>query len=348
MKSRTFDSVEEALRFQAVACTILGSPFNGALCDLLAADVEAGGPSADLLGGRSTVQFDALPLRVLGGLHWLALGGESPDLAAHYPSTGGDGDVAAVWPAVRRALSHPDVVAALDRPPQTNEVGRAVALHAGLAEIVEGNAQPLHLREIGSSAGLNLRLDSFGYGTPTGRVGDEHSPLQFPDVFVEGAPSFDVPIEIASRRGCDQDPIDPTEEAGARWLTAYVWPDQEERIAKLRAGIEVARRVPAVVDRAGAAEWLAEQLAGRPAVGTAVVMHSIVWQYLDDPTRTRILATLVDVGDRATATRSLAHLRYEPNDTYTSAELRLTTWPGGEDRLLAEGAFHLGPLTWRV
>jgi hypothetical protein len=129
-----------------------------------------------------------------------------------------------------------------------------------------------------------------------------------------------------------------------------VWPGQDERFALLRAALDIARQVPPVVDRADAADWLDAQLAD-PVPGVAtVVYHSIFWQYLDGPTRDRIVATLGEAGRRATADAPLAWLRLEPAESGHPAELRLATWDGaagsGHDRLLATSGFHGGPVTW--
>jgi hypothetical protein len=52
-------------------------------------------------------------------------------------------------------------------------------------------------------------------------------------------------------------------------------------------------------------------------------------------------------GARATPAAPLAWLRYEPHrEPYLGAELRLTSWPGGEDRSLALCGYHGDPVEW--
>ena len=173
------------LRAQADWCSARPSPFYGALLYRMAADAEARGPTWD----RLAVTVDDPPgylahLGLLAGVHHLVLGGEAPELAAHYPSTGGDGDADAAWPALR------DVIAtrgdALDpwlrKRPQTNEVGRAVPLMSGLLEVCAETRRPVRLLEIGASAGLNLRLDHFWYQAGTRGAGDPSSPVRFLDL----------------------------------------------------------------------------------------------------------------------------------------------------------------------
>ena len=131
-------------------------------------------------------------------------------------------------------------------------------------------------------------------------------------------------------------------------LTSYLWPDQKERLADLRGALEVAARVPASVARAAAPGWLEEQLA-KPAPGVAtVVFHSIVWQYLSHADRERVRCTIEEAGSRASTGAPLAWLRFEPSADRACAELRLASWPGGEDRLLATAGYHGRPVRWLI
>jgi hypothetical protein len=341
----TIYTVAELFRFQALGCEQLGSPFYRDLCLHFAHDAESGGPTANAFAPNSG--DGAYPLRMLGGIHRLVLNGDAPELAPFYPSVGGNGDAAAAWPAVFARRHDPAVIAALARPPQTNETGRAVGLFAGLTQIAAEVGVELHLREIGASAGLNLRLDRFAYDHPGGIAGDPASALRFPDQWQGDAlPPFGAKPMIASRIGCDKDPIDALGD-GAEWLRAYVWPDSAQRRANLDAAIEIARDVPAEIVRADAAEWLAAETATRPSAGAFVVMHSTMWQYLTDETRAAITATMHAAGSTATKEAPVAWLRYEPFPFGTPRpEVRLTRWPGGVDRVLAHGSYHLGPVEW--
>ena len=134
------------------------------------------------------------------------------------------------------------------------------------------------------------------------------------------------------------------EDDGRTTLLSFAWPDQGERLALVRAACEIARRVPAVVERANGADWVTAHLA-QPAHGVAtVVYHSIVIQYFDEASRDRFAAALVDAGRRATRDAPLSWLRMEPGGE--QAELRLTTWPGGEERLVATTGFHGRDVRW--
>ena len=120
---------------------------------------------------------------------------------------------------------------------------------------------------------------------------------------------------------------------------------------RARAAIDIARDVPAVIDRADAVGWLADQCATRTPGTTLVVYHSVVWQYLPEPTQTAVRESLRAAGARASADAPIAWLRLEPTpDTYVPAELRLTLWDGSpapHEWLLATTGFHGGPIAWR-
>jgi hypothetical protein len=309
------DVVAGWLRFQAHGCRELGSTLYAALLEHAADDLEAGGPVRQALEGfEGESGWSALALRLMGAVHRLVLTGRLPELARHYPSAGGDGDAEAAWPMFRAALAgHRDEVRTLvARPCQTNEVGRCAALIGGFLEVGRRTGLPLRILEIGASAGLNLRWDHYRYEAGRSSWGDAGSPVQFTGVF-EVAPSLDRDVVVAERLGCDLDPIDPTSEDGSLTLRSFIWADQLDRFRRLEGAIEVARRVPAPVERLDALEFLRRELASpRPGVAT-VVYHSVFMQYLDEPARNELARTIESA--------PVSHLSMEPGES--TFEVRL-------------------------
>jgi hypothetical protein len=345
-------TLAETFRWFSGACEGLGSALWADINERLAVDVERDGPTWALLAEHAEDPTDAAyPLRVLGGAHRLALGGEAPALAAHLPSTGGDGDADGTWAALLGLLETPPagLVDALSRPPQTNEVGRAASMIGGFLVVAAETRRPLRVLEIGSSAGLNLRFDRFRYEQGTDGFGPPASSVRFADLWADRQPPFDAPLEVVARGGCDLDPVDPTTDDGRLTLLSYVWPDQEERFERTAGAIDIARQVPVTLDREDAEVWLERRLREPTPATTTVVFHSVMWQYLDDATRAGIVGTLERAGAAATTDSPLAWLRLEPADDFSCAELRLRTWPeeaDGQERLLARCSFHLGPVEW--
>jgi hypothetical protein len=335
------------LRFEADWCDALGSPLYATLLIRAADDAVAGGPVWDVLEGRERDRrFSALALRFLAAVHRLVLQGRAPALGRHYPSAGGDGDAAAAWrPFLQTVRRNRDELRELVRLTcQTNEIGRSAALLGGFLLVARETGVPLRVLEVGASAGLNLRWDHFRYEAGRRGWGDRRSPVRIRGAYRGGTPPFDVAAEVIERRGCDLAPIDATEEEGRLRLLSSIWATQPERMDALAAAVEVARRVPAVVDRASAAGWLRRRLA-RPAPGVAtVVFHSIVLQYLTPAARRGVVAAITEAGAHATVKAPLAWLTMEPGPEET--DVKLTTWPGGVTRVIARSSYHGRPVTW--
>lgn len=328
------------------------SPFYVELLERMTDCVRSGGPTWDLLApyaGEPATEY--YPFRALAGVHHEVLSGARPGLAARYPSAGGDGDAAAAWPEVREAFAahDPDVLADLRHPLQTNETSRCGALIGGFcAFAAETGGMPLRALELGSSAGLNLHLDRYRYEADGLALGPADSPVRFRDYWEGGTPAFDASLEIVERRGCDIDPIDVTSDEGRLMLQSYIWPDQVSRLETLRGAISVAGSLPVGVEGESADTWLAARLAESPDAGAAtLVFHSVFWVYVPDPVRAGIVDALESASARATTDAPLGWLRYEEStENPREVELRLTTWPGGTERLLAVGRHHLHPLRW--
>ena len=325
------------------------SPLYSTLCSHMAADVTAGGPTWRLLAPYATEPADEYyPFRALAGVHHMVLRGELDELKAHYPSEGGDGDGEAAWPLVRDAFAAMpgEVISSLKHPLQTNETARCGALVGGFLTVAAEAGMPLRVRELGASAGLNLHFDRYRYEQDGAAFGPADSPVRFRDHWREGVPPFDAPLEVVSRRGCDIDPIDPTTDEGRLSLLAFMFPDQMRRYELLREAIEVARAFPSEVDKESVETWVERELAELPEGEATVVYHSLFWIYLPDEIRAKTKAAIEDAASRAGEANPLAWLSYELGPELVDCELRLTSWPGGEERLLATGDVHIAPVRW--
>jgi len=246
---------------------------------------------------------------LLVAIHRMVLEGRLPEAARFYPSMGGQADVDALWPHFLEAVPH----AVLPVCVQMNDVRRSRALLPGFLEVVRQTGLPLRLLEIGASAGLNLRWDHF--------------------------PFLEVPatVRVVERRGCDLNPIDPTLEESRAALLCFLWPDQTDRIQQFTEALEIARRVPAPVDRSDAVPWLQTHLAEQRSGVATVVFHSVFMPYLNEDTRENVRRSIEQAGQRATAEAPLAWLSMEPNSG--QADVHLTLWPGGDRRLIAQAGF---------
>ena len=341
----------QTIEVQGQVCAGMGSAMYGDVLALVAGDVEADGMFAQIFAGHENDSGRmALPLRLLGGLHRLALDGRAPALRRWYPSVGGDWNADAAWPdIVRAAAEHAEYLrAALDQPPQTNEVGRSAALIGGLLALSDRFGLPVRLFEIGCSAGLNLRADHYRYRYPGGELGSGRFAGHHRRRLAGRPASHGRRLNIVERHGYDIAPLDATGTDGELTLLSYVWPDQQARLDRLRGAISVARQVPATLHRRNATEAVAGlELAGATLT---VLWHSIMWQYLSLPEQSAIEASIEEIGARAQPESPFAHLTLEPHRRTPEADVefvvRARCWPAGDDRLLAACSPHGPPVIW--
>ena len=253
---------------QARFCDASEAPFTARLCRLLGAHIDPG----SALGLRldswpRDPGTDALALRLTGGLHAAVLSGSAPELAACYPPDA-TGDDARLWAAIAPVLRTPAFLAYVDSAPQTNEVMRSAPLAAGLLAVAAETGLALSLLELGASAGLNLLPDRYRLELGGVLAGDPQSALVLAPRW-GGAPPPDVPLRIASRAGVDLNPLDPSNPADRVRLLSYVWPDQPERLARMRAALAIAGQSAVQIDAGDAADFVERHAV--PTAGMATV-----------------------------------------------------------------------------
>src|SRR5690349_4794582 len=97
----------EQLRAQGAASPTLGSPFTGALCDLLADRLDRTSAfGRRILDWPTDPHPEALALRACGALNALARSGREAALTAVYPPAPFDAD--RMWAAIAGALARHD------------------------------------------------------------------------------------------------------------------------------------------------------------------------------------------------------------------------------------------------
>jgi hypothetical protein len=340
-------TLPELFRVQARYCRILGSPLYEHLLEQSASDFEGEGPTARVLALHAKDEPKTmLSLRFMGAVHRAVLQGRAPELAEFYPSVGGQVDLARVWLAFSETLERigEDIQDDIGPPVQTNEVARSAALLGGFLVVAKSTGLPLRVLEVGASAGLNLHFDRYFYETDAQSWGDASSPVRLRGIIEGESFPWSAGADVVDRRGCDAAPLDPASERDRLLLRSFVWPDQIERFGLLTAALDFAQANGVEVERADAAEWVAQQLA-RPAEGRAtVVFHSIVMMYLSDESRESLVATIDEAGQRATPSAPLAWLRMELGGD--EADVLLTLWPGGEERLIAKAGYQGQSVSW--
>lgn len=344
--------VRAAFAKQAAICTASGAPFTGRVCGLIGERLDRSSAIGRRVldwSGNPSHEGDALPLRLAGGLHGLARFGDEALRTVYPPNVAPENDDA-LWEIVGGAIVSNDAQLSpwLDGPPQTNEVGRSGGLMAGLLVLAERFGLPFALYELGASAGLNTRLDRYAYRLGETGAGEGDSTVRLtPEWRGDSPPSAEV--RVVRRAGVDRHPLDPTDPATRERLSAYVWADQRERLARLEAALKTAAVTPARIDTGDAADWIEAKLALEPEPGVCrVVMHTIAFQYFPPEVQARVRARIEAAGASATEDAPVAWLTFEAegSDFVRTPMLRLRAWPGGEDVALAKGHPHGAWYEW--
>lgn len=348
MGTRGEAAIRTAFTNQAAYCERNSAPITAKVCNAILAAVE-GDKSNALLerirGWAGAPLADALPLRIAGGIHALYLAGEASELAPIYRGLPVNAD-----PIVEEVMlvHEARLLPWLDSPPQTNEAGRSSNFIAALLWLA-GRGLPAQFEclEIGSSAGINLMIDRYGYDLGGVKVGPDAPAMAFKPGW-KGNPPPDVQIGLLSLKGCDIAPVDLTDPAQALRLKAYIWPEHTIRFDRMEAAIAAAEQSKPDVLKMDAAEFVEAELAKPQAAGTTrVLMHSIVWQYVPEDQQQRVIAAMETAAGRATPDAPLAWIALEANRTLHRHELRVRYWPGGEEEtLLARAHAHGADIEW--
>lgn len=339
---------------QAGWCHLLGSPFTAGLLETMGKNYEAGGIVARLLHDYDgQPRKDALGLRLTGCLHYAALTGMDAELAAIYPANNPGVQFDAVWGQCEAFLTQNEAFVRefMRNAPQTNETRRSIALlTAFIAAAQRFPNLPLHMVELGASAGLNTNWDKFSYKASNWQRAGSSDVHITTDWQAPALETPDYPLKIASKIACDLNPLDIHNDEAVNRIRCYVWADQEERLARLNAAIALARSEGSQVTQASADAFL-DTVIAKWETGTApghlVIYHSVFLQYPPRPVIEGIISRIEAAGAKATSERPVSWVAYEPvslfDKAYTTGDMvaRLQSWPGGEAQILLRSNGHV-------
>ena len=217
------------------------SPLYAALSKAGAQDPEILALSAQALGA-------APPVHLFISAHYLLLGGVEDPLARFFPTlTPNPGAPEEAWPHFRRfCLSHRDELTQLLRtkPIQMTYVERCRVLMPAMCLAGQMAGAPIHIVELGCSAGIMLIFDKYAYEMRPGEVvGPEDAEIRLKGELHGGA-KLEMP-RILSRTGIDLNLIDPHSADDRRWMLATCFPEllgEQQRLARamdLVAGTDI-------------------------------------------------------------------------------------------------------------
>jgi hypothetical protein len=250
------------------------------------------------------------PNVLFGAVRRLLLRGDPHPLGRHYARAAREGTAAdgtSAWPDFRDFChAHREEIARLveSRRVQTNEVGRCAAFLVALASVIDPPAAPVALLDVGTSAGLNLLLDRYGYRfrLPDGRTlaaGAPDSAVVL-DCEVRGGrpPVPSAPPRVVARLGIDLHPVDVRRDDEVLWLRALIWPDRPERERRLLDAVAIARRERLDLREGNAADLLPGAIEDLPKDALVCVLQSAFRHQLTASDRARVEGALRDASRR--------------------------------------------------
>lgn len=244
------------------------------------------------------------PMALLAAVQYLLF--EQPDhrLAAFYPSV--DGETRPVddttYPAFKTFCDayEAEIRDLLStRRVQTNTVRRSACLLPAFEYVSRAvDRAPLGLVEIGSSAGLNLLWDRYGYQYDGRTVGDETSPVH---IECEPRGGIEPPLPdgmppVGSRRGVDLHPLDVTDTEDRQWLDALIWPEHKSRRANVRQAAGIAAEQPPSIHEGDVLEILGDVVDRVPADQPVCLYNSYVLYQLSDSQRADLYDLVSSLG----------------------------------------------------
>jgi hypothetical protein len=241
-----------------------------------------------------------------------------------------EGDMGSIETFRAFCLTHAAEIQAIlqTRRVQTNEVGRCAYLLPAFAIAAAAfQGRPLAVIEVGTSAGLLLNWDLYGYrysGVET-TIGDSNSQVQVPCELRGTAlpPLPNTMPEISSKLGIDLRFIDLSNENEKRWLQSLVWPEHQDRANLLATAIEVQRQHPVRLINGDGLTLLPDVLAGVSRDSVACVFHTAVLNQFPREDRVTFSNLLSDHGNK----RDLVWISGEMAPGAPSiVQVEITTW----------------------
>jgi len=232
---------------------------------------------------------------------------------------------------------------------QTNEVQRAWALLPCFLELARWSGiETFDLIELGTSAGLLLLWDRYGYRYDAGAWGTRDAALQ-----LSGEERAPVPADVLGvhphvrrRVGIDRNPLDLRDPHDLRLLKSFVWAGQDERLARLEDAAVALREDPPELVRGDIAEVLPGELDRRDDGALTVVLNSATIGYLDPTGQRRVREAL----ERSGREGPLAYVTttQPASGTHRYWALAIELWPAEARRELAFADFHGAWMEWRA
>lgn len=262
-----------------------GSPLYSGLCVHARNDADLLALAAHAAPGQPPA------FHLLSAVHFLLLSGIDHPLARHFANLTPAPEAAekAYGPFRSFCFDYADEIREIlaSRTVQSTSVERAVFALMALDHLYRQVNAPLHLIEIGCSAGLLMLFDKYHYDF--GKFGTVNTPeaavrvdARLHGPFARAASGIPP---VASRVGVDLQPVDAAAEVERRWLLALIFPEWLNRQRNLDVALDLAARSKLRILQGDANELLPGLLAQTP--DPVCVFHSMCLYYFGSQAQER-------------------------------------------------------------
>jgi hypothetical protein len=243
------------------------------------------------------------PNLFFGAVHYLLLKGHNDELRAYYASIVNDPrEPETAFAYFRRFCvehEHEIIPILQSKLVQTNEVRRCAYMYPAFCYIYEKAKKPLALIELGTSAGLQLFWDKYGYEYDTNeRYGDVHSELVLrseirggstPNLLKHSPP-------ITARVGIDLHVNVLENPEDSLWLRSLIWPEHKERITNFEKAALYFKKQSVQLLEGNGVELLSETASKIALESVLCVFHTHVANQMSNEDKTALIASIQKLG----------------------------------------------------
>ena len=325
-----YASVAAAFRSGAQSYGAFGAPLYSALC-------LAGAEDREIVELATHAQLGAQPVfHLLTAVHYLILGNPDDPLARYFASLAAEPLPAQeAWPSFRHfcRTRRDQIIETLSNTTvQTTFADRCATILAPIAWVANAVGEPLHLIEIGCSAGVLLTFDRYAYEFEGhGRFGAADARLTF-SASIKGDPPLRIP-QIASRTGLDLRPLDARKPEERRWLIAQIFPEYRRQREQLDVALDVVAATDLRMLKGDALETLPGLV--DETDDPICIFHSVCLSYWTEQARAELDTMLTSAAGNG---RTIYRVGSEPS-------ARFSAWNKGHDRTQNEKPPPSGEIT---
>lgn len=292
-----------------------------------------------------------VPNLFFGAVHYLLLKGHNHKLREYYRSiVNKPRDAAAAFPYFRDFClnyRHEIIPILKNKLVQTNEVRRCSYLYPAFCYIYKKTKRPLALIEIGTSAGLQLLWDQYGYSYNSDKevYGEALSELIIttemqganPPILLKQSPP------VTTRIGIDLHINDINNADDYLWLKSLIWAEHTERVANFEKASQCLKKHPIKLIEGDGVKLLTEIASKIPHDSVVCVFHTHVANQIPKEAKYELVENIKNLGED----RDVFHLY---NNMWDSGQIHLDYYLDGREynETLAETDGHGRWFKWML